>query len=216
METIFIKALYKGPFTISETLKRKLKELSEKIGLVSTVQFSELLPGIKKELEGLGKQVSVSGDGAILGCNAINADRISDSVDCFVYVGDGKFHPLQMALQLREKKRIYMLNPKSQNITELNWKEVEDFKKRREIIKAMAMSADKIGLLISTKPGQLNLANALKFKEKFEQEQGKKAYLFLMDNFDENQIENWPKLTYVNTACPGLALDKKFANIRDF
>ena len=36
-----------------------------------------------------------------------------------------------------------------------------------------------------------------------------------MDNFDETQIENWNTLTYVNTACPGLALDQKFANLQE-
>lgn len=217
METIFIKSLYKGFYPISKTIQAKLGKLSDKIGLVSTIQFSGLLMELKAELEKLGKQVFVSGNGVILGCNAINVQKIFDEVDCFIYVGDGKFHPLQMALQLKDKKKIYFLNPKTEQFSEFDWNEVEAFKKRRELMKAKAMNADRVGVLISTKPGQLNLARALGFKDKFENGQGKKAYLFLFDEFDENQLENWPEVTsYVNTACPGLALDKKFANIRDF
>lgn len=217
MEKIFIKAAYGRSFAISESLKSQLYKIPNSIGLISTVQFSLFLPLIKNYLESIGKRVYINGEGIILGCNAISAKAIFNEVDAFLYIGDGKFHPLQIALQLEGKKKIYMLNPGSEKISVLDWKEVDDFKRRREIIKARAMSADKVGLLISTKPGQLNLSDALKFKEKFEQKsQGKKAYMFLFDNFDETQIENWSKLTYVNTACPGLALDKKFANLRDF
>jgi 2-(3-amino-3-carboxypropyl)histidine synthase len=214
MEKIFIKAAYSRPFAISENLKFQLAKIPDKIGLVSTVQFSNFLPIMKKQLEDLGREVHISGGGTFLGCNAINAENIFDKVDAFLYVGSGKFHPLQMALKLKDKKRIFLLHPEAEKISELNWKEVEDFKKKREIINARALSSDELGLLVSIKPGQCNLSEALKFKENFEK-QGKKAYLFLFDNFDETQIENWNKLTYVNTACPGLALDKKFVNLRD-
>ncbi len=214
MEKVFVKAAYDRPFTISNSLKAQFEKISDKIGLISTVQFSNLLPIIKKQLEGLGKQVYLSGDGTILGCNSLNAKKIYNKVDAFLYVGDGKFHPLQIALQLEGKKKIYLLNPKAEKINELDWKEVEAFKVRKKVAKIKALSSEKLGLLVSVKPGQCNLLKALKFKEKFDS-QNKKVYIFLFDNFDENQTENWNKLTYVNTACPGLALDKKFANLKD-
>ena len=43
MEVVLIKAKYKELFSISETLKTKLKTIPNKIGLVSTVQFSDFL-----------------------------------------------------------------------------------------------------------------------------------------------------------------------------
>jgi len=214
MEKVFIKAVYNRPFAISESLKAQFKDIPDKIGLITTVQFSNLLPLIKKELEERGKEVYISGEGTVLGCNAENAKKIFNKVDAFLYVGSGKFHPLQVALLLKKKKRIYILPPQAEEIYELDWKEVEAFKIRKNIAKAKAMSSDKLGLLVSTKPGQCNLSNASKFKEKFDKP-GKKAYIFLFDNFDETQIENWNELVYVNTACPGLALDKKFANLSD-
>ena len=232
MEKVFIKAVYSRPFAISKSLKAQFDKISDRVGLISTVQFSNLLPEIKKELENLGKEVYVSGDGIILGCNSINAEKIADKVDAFLYVGSGKFHPLQMALRLEKKKRIYILHPQAEEIYELDWNEIDAFKVRREVVKAKALSSDKLGLLVSIKPGQSNLFSALKFKEKFEnakksedfwraenheifKHRVKKAYIFLFDNFDETQVENWQDLVYVNTACPGLALDQKFANLSD-
>jgi 2-(3-amino-3-carboxypropyl)histidine synthase len=215
MEKVFIKAAYNKPFAISESLKAQFEEISDNIGLISTVQFSNLLPIIKKELEGLGKKVFIYREGVFLGCNTESAKKISDKVDAFLYVGSGKFHPLQVGLLLNKRKRIYIFHPQAEEIYELDWKEIDAFKVRQDVVKAKALSADKLGLLVSTKPGQCNLYSALKFKEKFDS-RSKKAYLFLFDNFEENQIENWNELVYVNTACPGLALDKKFANLKDF
>ncbi len=220
MEVVLIKAQYKQLFSISESIKEKLKKIPDKIGLVSTVQSLSMLPILKKELENLGKEVLVYGNGQILGCNADSATKIEDNVDAFIYLGSGKFHPIQLALALKKKKRIYTLNPLSKEFSELDWKEVEKFRIRKEVSKAKFLTSDKVGILVSIKSGQSNIFGALKLKEKFESEEKggekKKAYLFLFDNLDMNQFENFPEIeSYANTACPGLALDHKFVNIRD-
>jgi diphthamide biosynthesis enzyme Dph1/Dph2-like protein len=220
MEVVLIKAQYKELFSISESIKAKLKKIPNKVGLVSTVQFLDFLPYLKKELESLGKEVYVYGNGQVLGCNAISALNIEDKVETFVYLGSGKFHPLQMALELKNKKKIFVLNPLSKQFSELDWNDVEKFRKRKEVSKARFLSSDKSGILVSIKSGQCNLQGALKLKEKFESERKenseKRAYLFLFDNLDMNQLENFPEIeAFANTACPGLILDNNFVNIRD-
>jgi len=220
MEVVLIKAQYKELFSISESIKEKLKKIPSKIGLISTVQFVDALLVLKKELENLGKEVLIYGNGQILGCDASSATKLEDKTDAFVYLGSGKFHPIQVALTLKTKKRIFVLNPLSKEFSELDWREVDKFKTRKEVSKAKFLTSNKAGILVSIKSGQSNLKGALKLKEKFESENKnnfeKKAYLFLFDNLDMDQFENFPEIeSYANTACPGLALDNKFVNIRD-
>jgi 2-(3-amino-3-carboxypropyl)histidine synthase len=220
MEVVLIKAQYKELFSISESLQEKIKKISDKVGLISTVQFSNIFSDFKKKLENLGKEVWVYREGIVLGCDASAATNIEDKVDAFVYLGSGKFHPTQIALALKKKKRIYILNPLSNDFSEVDWQEVERFRVRMSVSKAKFLTSNKTGILVSIKSGQCDLRAALKLKEKFESEKNdnekKKAYLFLFDNLDMNQFEDFPEIeSYVNSACPGLALDHRFANLRD-
>ena len=68
------------------------------------------------------------------------------------------------------------------------------------------LKADKIGILVSTKPGQENLKKAEMLKKKLNKK-GKEVYVFVCDDIDVNQFENFNIQSWVNTACPGLAKD---------
>ncbi|MFA5084489.1 MAG: diphthamide synthesis protein, partial [Candidatus Paceibacterota bacterium] len=71
------------------------------------------------------------------------------------------------------------------------------------------------GILVSTKPGQNKTKQALALKKKLEHE-GKKAYIFSFDNFDINQLENFPEIKcWINTMCPGLSREQPFVWIGD-
>ena len=215
MKQLLIKAGYKTDYSVPTALLKNFKKLPEKIGLISTIQFSDFLKEVKKKLEKTGKNVFLNGTGMILGCNAASALAVESKVQAFLYIGSGKFHLIQMALSLTEQKKIFTYNPLTEEFSEISWNEVEKFKMRKKAFKVRFLSADNIGLLVSTKWGQLHLDQALKFKEKSEKK-NKKVYVFLFDEFQEEQMENWPEIkSWVNTACPGIGLDSSVAWIGD-
>jgi len=72
--------------------------------------------------------------------------------------------------------------------------------------------AVKVGIILSSKSGQFSLDNALRIKEKLEND-GKKVYLFLFDNVNPDEFMNFKGIDcLVNTACPRIGMDdyKKF------
>lgn len=215
MKQLLIKAGYKTSHSVPTALLEHFEQLPDKIGLVSTIQFSDFLKDVKKKLEKAGKKVFVEGDGAILGCNASKALAIQDKIQAFLYIGSGKFHLIQMALSLKERKKVFTFNPLTDGFSELSWEDVEKFKTRKGVSKVKFLSADNVGLLVSTKWGQEHLDQALKLKARTEKK-NKKIYIFLFDEFREEQIENWPEIkSWVNTACPGIGLDAQVAWVGD-
>jgi diphthamide biosynthesis enzyme Dph1/Dph2-like protein len=217
MKQLLIKAGYKTDYSVPTALLEHFEQLPEKIGLISTIQFSDFLKAIKKKLEKAGKKVFLNGTGMILGCNAAPALAVESNAQAFLYIGSGKFHLIQMAMSLKKQKRIFIFNPLTEEFSEISWNEVEKFKTRKEVSKVRFLSADYVGLLVSTKWGQLHLDQALKLKEKTEKgSKDKKVYIFLFDEFQEEQRENWPEIkSWVNTACPGIGLDSSVAWIGD-
>lgn len=212
MKVAFIAARSAISFSFE---KIKAKQLPNSIALVSTVQFLNLLPKLKQFLEKHGKKVIIKGNGQILGCNTINATSIQDKVQCFLYIGSGKFHPLAIAMSLKHPKPIFLLNPNTNEFSRLNEKDVAQALAKKKTAKIKFLGAKTIGILVSTKPGQEKLKQAEKLKEKLKK-QGKKVYIFIANDIDLNQFENFPQVeAWINTACPGLSLENPFIWIDD-
>jgi 2-(3-amino-3-carboxypropyl)histidine synthase len=207
MEVVFVKAVYNKCFSISETL---VKKLPGKVGLVSTIQFLDSLARIKEELEKQGKEVFIGGQ--ILGCRQDNALKVQDKVQAFLYIGSGKFHVLGLAMKFVKEIPIFMFNPATQESSEFDWQEARKLKQKQKAQKTKFLISDRIGILVSIKPGQMKLNRALELKNELEK-QGKKAYLFLIDNLDSSQFENFSKIGWVNTACPGIFYDTSVYNL---
>ena len=71
----------------------------------------------------------------------------------------------------------------------------------------MFINAQTLGILITIKPGQQYLNTAKNLKEKLEKE-NKKAYIFIDDTLNLNQLENYPFIDcWINTACPRIGQD---------
>jgi diphthamide biosynthesis enzyme Dph1/Dph2-like protein len=94
-------------------------------------------------------------------------------------------------------------------------KEIESYKKKTEAKKKVFLTENKIGLILSSKPGQKNKAIEI-IKEKIEN-LGKNVYIFEADNINVNEFENFPQIKiWVNTACYGMARDdKRIINLAD-
>ncbi|MBL7100929.1 MAG: diphthamide synthesis protein [Nanoarchaeota archaeon] len=199
MKTLFIDA--KSDLDVTKVLKKV--KVKGKVGLVTTVQHFHKLKDAKKVIPD-----SIIG-GQVLGCDVSAAEKIKDKVDVFIYIGTGAFHPLGIAL--KTGKEVIIANPLTNEISKVSKKDVEDYKKRIKGKYLKFLSAEKIGILVSTKPGQYQLEKALKLQKKL----GKPSYIFLANNFSENELENYPDIDiFVNTACPRMDF-KKVINIED-
>jgi len=194
---------------VKEAAKKLEKEEFKKIGIVSTTQFLEHLPEVKKELEAKRFTVKMEkGDrtqaGQVLGCDVIAAKKLKGKVDAFIYFGDGLFHPLGVSFV--SDKPIYLVNPFNETVKKFDENEKEKFLRKRMGIIAKAMNAQTYGILVSSKIGQLMLDRALKLKQLIESK-GKRAYLLAGDLLKEDRLEGMGIDCFVNTACPRIAID---------
>ncbi|HIJ98366.1 TPA: diphthamide biosynthesis enzyme Dph2 [archaeon] len=209
-----IKTIYleiQSDLNIEKAVQKAAKEIKEqKIGLITTIQHIESLEKAKEILEKNGKQVFTAqpkGKSAraaqLLGCDWSAGSALKDKVDCYLYIGTGNFHPLPLAIDT--DKKVYVADPELNQVRELT-----DFKKK--ILKQIAIkiekakSANKFGILVTTKPGQKREKLAEKIKEQIENN-GKTAQILVFDTIDYNVLQNLKLDAYVNTACPRIPLD---------
>ncbi len=182
------------------------------ISVAATIQYLELVPKVKNYLEGIGKEVLVGKGikypGQVLGCNPNGFVREADSL---LLITDGKFHGINNAIQLDKEIYIFDMN----KLEKIERKEIESYKKKTEAKKKVFLTENKIGLILSSKPGQKNKAIEI-IKEKIEN-LGKNVYIFEADNINVNEFENFPQIKiWVNTACYGMARDdKRIINLAD-
>lgn len=193
----------------------QLKEIGKlenfkKIGLISAVQFVDSLPQIKKQLEEAGKEVLIGKpdnknlyDGQILGCNISAAKSIEKKIDCFLFLGTGRFHPIGVAVN--SKKPVFIFDVEKNKIEEA---EKERFLKQKIATIELARDAKVFGILISTKPGQMNLKAAEQIKKRIEKAE-KTGYVLVLDEVKPEKLEGLQLEAYINTACPRIAIEDR-------
>lgn len=192
MEVVFIEA--KSGLDITQVLKKVKAE--GKAGLITTVQHIHVLKEAKKAVPN-----SIIG-GPVLGCDVSAAEKIKDQVDFFIYIGTGEFHPLGVAL--KTGKEVIIANPLTNSVSKISKDDVEAYKKKVKGKYLKFLNAKKMGILVSTKPGQYNLEKALALQISLE----KPSYIFLANNFKENELENYLDIDiFINTACPRIDFD---------
>jgi len=190
MRTLFIHARSTRKVVIPSAV---LKRLPKRVGVVASIQFANQIPDIVRQISG-----SVAG-GQVLGCNAAMALRIAGRVDGFLFVGSGVFHPINVALQT--KKPVFCFDPHTSGFRELGRGEVLAYEKARKGAVLRFLAAKRVGIIVSTKPGQKNLQRALQLKKKGDRE----YFIFVCDTFDFRYLEDFNFIDcWVNTACPRL------------
>ncbi len=209
MKTIFIEAKYNKEIKIGN---KETDKLPDKIGLVTTVQFVNNLNSIKKILIKNNKKVSIAKGkqkypGQILGCDVSSAKKIKDKIDAFLYIGDGKFHPIEV--KLKTNKDVFILNPYDEinnKITKLEDDEINKVKKKIKGSYLKFLSAENIGVLISIKRGQFY--DIKKIKKVLSKYKNKNYYYLLFGTLDINELENFNFIEcFINTACLRLRED---------
>lgn len=200
MKTLFIEA--KSNVNFIEEIKKI--RVNGKVGLVTTIQHLHKLKDVQKVIPN-----SIIG-GQILGCDVSEAIKIKDKVDFFLYIGSGEFHPLEVAL--KTGKEVVSFNPFTKKTSKITKKDIEVMKKKIKGKYLKFLAAEKLGILVSTKPGQYNLKKALELQKKLEK---KLSYIFIFNTLNERELENYSDIDiFINTACPRIDF-KKVINLED-
>lgn len=208
--TIYIEA--KAKAKVKSTIKKALPLLKQhiRVGLVATVQHVHKLDETREVLLKAGKTVVV-GDarrlqyaGQVIGCNFSNAKAVKDEVEAYLFLGGGKFHALGVALATMKptviadpyEKRAYTIENEVKQVLRQRWAAITE-----------AKTAKTFGVLIGLKTGQQKLVEAIRIKEKLEKH-GKKATLLALREITPEALMQFPTIdTFINTACPRLAID---------
>jgi 2-(3-amino-3-carboxypropyl)histidine synthase len=202
MKTLFIEARRKN-LKLEENTKKFISGLG-KISILYSIQYKSLAEEIKKYALLNKKKVILFQQ--VLGCSN---PKLKDST--IILVGSGRFHAVNIAL--RTGFPIYILE--QDKISQVTKQEIEELEKKKKTALSKFYMSGKIGILVSTKPGQEKMKQALKLKEKLEK-QSKKVYLFVADTFPLSELENFSLPIYINTACPGISFDSdKIVNYED-
>ncbi len=191
MNVLFVEARKKQESDLSGL---NLEILPNKILLAYSAQYKGLAERIKEKL---GKRVTEFKQ--VLGCSQLKSNYP------ILLVSSGEFHAINLALQ---GNTVYILEDK---IRKLDEKEIEKIRNRRKAALSRFLAADKIGILVSLKPGQENLKKARDLKKKLEKK-GKRVSMFLGDNINIGELENYNIESWINTACQALSYDSKILN----
>jgi len=207
---VYVEA--KAKISIKEAVTEALAYLESwsKIGLATTIQHVHQLDEAKNMLQNAGKTVFV-GDadpvkypGQVIGCDFVNARSVSENVEAYLFVGGGRFHAMGVALATGKptivadpyERRAYPIQDEVRRVIKQRWGNI-----------AEAKDAKSFGVLISLKSGQMRLKDAMKIKEKLEQN-GLKATLLALREVTSSALMQFPGIdAFVNTACPRLSLD---------
>jgi 2-(3-amino-3-carboxypropyl)histidine synthase len=191
------------PTSILEKEINKLKDF-EKIGLVTSLQFVKVMERVKEILEKIGKKIFVNKglaySGQVLGCNVNAAKNIENEVDCFLFVGAGKFHPLGIVLSV--EKPVFSLDLEKGIIYNLE-EEKRKWMKNKLWHDAKLLDAKKVGIIICWKQGQNKIEGARKLKKTLENS-GKEVYILAFDRITNEKLEGLKFDCLVNMACPRL------------
>lgn len=146
----------------------------------------------------------ITGFSQVLGCSK---PPFSKDTQAVLLISSGRFHAISLALETNLP--IYIYDRKLSKISE---KEIEELRKKKKVAYLKFLNAEKIGIIISTKPGQENLTPALRIKKNLK---NKKSYLFIGNEINPKEFENFPISSWLNTACPRLDFDFNVINLRE-
>jgi 2-(3-amino-3-carboxypropyl)histidine synthase len=183
-----------------------------RIGLVTTVQHVHMVDEIRGELRGRGFTVYVGEGGEraphpgqVLGCYYGNAQAVAGDVEAYLYVGGGEFHP--KGLILSTGKPVVVANPFTATVSLMTEDDLMQLAKKRVAQIAATRDAERIGVLVSSKPGQRATMAAETLQSRFAAK-GYEAVIIYLDEVRAEHLNNFVEAqAFVNTACPRVAVD---------
>jgi 2-(3-amino-3-carboxypropyl)histidine synthase len=200
MKNMFIPVKIKSEVN---TKKIQSLKLPKTIAIAYSIQYKDIAEKIKNILSKNHKIIQFI---QVLGCSK---PKFQKNVQAILLISSGEFHAIPLSIE--SNLPVYILeHDKLRRISE---KEINLFKKRKVASYVRFLNAEKIGILVSTKPGQENLKKAITLKNKLK---NKMSYLFIGNEVNAIEFENFPDISsWINTACPRLDLDSSIINSGD-
>ena len=199
---------------IPELVKAVEPQLKQwrRIGLVSTVQHVHQLEDLAEALKKLGFEVHIGRgqgktpyDGQVLGCYYYTAQQIIENVEVFLYIGGGQFHPT--GLLLNTGKPVVTANPYTGAVAVKRLDDLMQLAKKRFAAIIALKTATRVGILVSSKPGQFSMKIADGLAQKFRGRRVEATIIYL-DEVRADQLNNFAEIqAFVDTACPRIAVD---------
>ena len=159
-----------------------LSKLPKQVYLAYTIQFKKIAEQVRMLL--MKNKISIAGFSQVLGCTPLK------STSPILLISEASFNANNL---LEKGNKVWLFN----NHTLIKLKPLKQANKLNKFY-----HANTIGILVSTKQGQYN-KEAIKLKKTLK----KPSYLFLADNINLAELENFNIDFWVNTACPRLAGD---------
>lgn len=234
MKIFLVKARYERKLKLNKLyyfIKWCNKNELVKVGLIYSVQYEKLVNQVEKFLNRYG--LKVTSKNQIVGCKCI-----AKNANVFLYIGDGLFHPLsfikvQIDKAILKLKNFELKKIKEQikplwifNLTQCQKLEEEEIERQIKDLKTRFFNwvkAKTYGVLISIKPGQVKIKEAIKIKKLIEkkiknQEVEKQAFLFLANEIKPEEFINFKIDFWINTACPQFSVEgyKNMCNLNEF
>ena len=200
MKTLFIPA--KSKTKLDKSVINKIsKKLPKNIAITYSIQYQIQAKGIKQILQQNHKITSFI---QVLGCSR---PKFPKNTRAILLISDGKFHATSLAYETTLPT--YLLE--NNKLNKISHKDIENMKKKQKSAYVRFLNSKKVGVLVSTKSGQQRLKKALDFKKRLKD---KESYLFICNNIDTSEFENFGLDSWVNTACSRLDMDNnKIVNI---
>lgn len=192
MKTIFIPVSSKLK-EIPENFSTFFDGLPKEIAIFYSIQFKDLAEKIFSTFK---KDKTITLFSQTLGCSK---PKISKETKAILLIGNGRFHAISLAYESKLPLYLYD-NGKFAKITK---EETDKLVSMEKAAILNYLSSDKVGIIVSTKPGQERLKKALEFKDSLKD---KKGYIFLSNEINTSEFENFFLKSYVNTACPRMDL----------
>lgn len=190
MKTLFIETQKK--INLAD-LEINITQLPKKLAIAYSIQYKELAEQVKKKLT---KTKVITSFVQVLGCSKPRFPK----TEAVLLIGSGKFHAVSLALETGLP--IYILE--GNRINSIDKSEIDKIKQTQKAAYIKFLDSKQIGILVSVKPGQENLAKAIKLKGQLK---NKNSYLFLANNINTNEFENFDIQSWVNTACSRLDMN---------
>jgi len=188
MRILFIPAKIKAE--LNKTKIEALK-LPKNIAIAYSIQYIDIANKIRNILS---KRYNITQTTQILGCSK---PIFSKNTEAVLLIGSGQFHAVSLAITTNLP--IYILD--SDKLRKVSEEEINDFKKKQQGAYLRFLDSNRVGILVSAKPGQENLKRAINIRTKLKD---KKTYLFISNEIDVKQFENFKIDAWVNTTCPRL------------
>ncbi len=202
MKTLFIPAYSQKKISKSQILQLS-KKLPKTLAIAYSIQFKNLAKEIKNILSrnhkinsfvhknSLSKNHRITSFAQVLGCSQ---PKFPQNTDAVLLVSSGKFHAVSLASEIQIPVYLFAGN----TLEKISDNEIQKIKQKQKASYLKFLNADEVGILVSTKPGQQNLKKAIEFKKNLK---NKKSYLFVANNINASEFENFGLKSWINTSC---------------